>query len=144
MDNGWLREVAKLIHSNATQKGFHTSTPERDETLRELSLLFRSVEHASNLAENERGGALIRLVDLGRIDDETAFRRGRIMLVVTELVELADGIARKDCDNIAEECADVLIRMLDNAAEWGVDIETALFEKMAVNAGRPYLHGKKA
>jgi hypothetical protein len=34
--------------------------------------------------------------------------------------------------------------MLDNAAEWDVDIETALFEKMAINSKRPYMHGKKA
>ena len=41
------------------------------------------------------------------------------------------------------ELADVLIRVFDNCAAWGIDIESALRAKMAYNLERSYRHGGK-
>lgn len=42
-----------------------------------------------------------------------------------------------------EELADIIIRCLDNAAEFNVDIAKAVAVKMAYNSGRAYKHGDK-
>ena len=41
------------------------------------------------------------------------------------------------------ELADVLIRIADLCAEFNLDLEQALTEKMAYNKTRPYRHGNK-
>jgi NTP pyrophosphatase (non-canonical NTP hydrolase) len=44
---------------------------------------------------------------------------------------------------VEEECADVLIRMMDLAAGRGWDVAGALLAKIQCNAGRPAMHGKE-
>jgi NTP pyrophosphatase (non-canonical NTP hydrolase) len=44
---------------------------------------------------------------------------------------------------VEEECADVLIRMMDLAAGRGWDVAGALLAKIQYNAGRPPMHGKE-
>lgn len=46
-------------------------------------------------------------------------------------------------EGIPSELADVIIRVLDMAEHYGIDIETALKEKHAFNKARPYKHGGK-
>ena len=41
------------------------------------------------------------------------------------------------------ELADILIRVFDAAAAWGIDLEGALRAKMEYNQTRPYRHGGK-
>jgi NTP pyrophosphatase (non-canonical NTP hydrolase) len=42
------------------------------------------------------------------------------------------------------ELADILIRVLDLAGRMDIDLDAVVAEKMRYNAGREYLHGKKA
>lgn len=72
----------------------------------------------------------------------------KIMLVVTELAELVEGL-RKPADsslvgytNEEEEVADSIIRLLDYSGQYGLRIGEAVLAKMAFNEGRPYQHGK--
>lgn len=44
-------------------------------------------------------------------------------------------------DKVAEELADVIIRVMDTAAAHGLDLTGALFRKMAINKDRAYRHG---
>jgi NTP pyrophosphatase (non-canonical NTP hydrolase) len=44
---------------------------------------------------------------------------------------------------VEEECADVLIRIMDLAAGRGWDVAGALLAKIQHNAGRPAMHGKE-
>jgi hypothetical protein len=39
--------------------------------------------------------------------------------------------------------ADIIIRVLDACAAWGIDIEQAMALKMEYNINRPYRHGDK-
>lgn len=45
--------------------------------------------------------------------------------------------------NLEEEFADVIIRILDFAGHYDLDIGGAVLEKMRYNSGRPHLHGRK-
>lgn len=75
----------------------------------------------------------------------------KIMLVVTELAELIEGLRKPDPAaaetfgfiNEEEEVADAIIRLLDYSGHYGLRIGEALGAKMAKNEGRPYKHGKE-
>ena len=98
----------------------------------------------------------------------TVWRRvpEKLMLAVTELSEAMeeyrrltiDELAELDTDRsirppsperdgkvakFAEEIADAIIRLLNLSASLGIDIETAIADKMARNVNRPYRHGGK-
>lgn len=47
-------------------------------------------------------------------------------------------------EGIPSELADVIIRALDTAYRWGIDIDDAVAEKLAYNATRGRFHGGKA
>lgn len=47
-------------------------------------------------------------------------------------------------EGVPVELADVIIRICDMAARWGMDLEGAIGVKMAYNAKRPVRHGGKA
>lgn len=46
-------------------------------------------------------------------------------------------------EGIPSELADVIIRALDTAYRWGIDIDDAVAEKLAYNATRGHRHGGK-
>jgi NTP pyrophosphatase (non-canonical NTP hydrolase) len=46
-------------------------------------------------------------------------------------------------EGIPAELADVIIRVLDLAEYFGIDMETVVVEKHEYNLKRPYKHGKK-
>jgi NTP pyrophosphatase (non-canonical NTP hydrolase) len=46
-------------------------------------------------------------------------------------------------EGVPAELADVIIRVLDLAEYFGIDMEKAVFEKHKYNIKRPYKHGKK-
>lgn len=75
-----------------------------------------------------------------RVQQTTA---GRLMLIVTELAEACEADRHGDRDNLAEELADVAIRLGDLCGGLGIDLEQAVLDKMAINEGRPVLHGKQ-
>jgi NTP pyrophosphatase (non-canonical NTP hydrolase) len=81
-----------------------------------------------------------------------AVKSQKIMLVVTELAELVEGLRKPPetkfdgnaCyTNEEEEVADAIIRLLDYAGAYGLRIGEALCAKMTKNEGRPFRHGKE-
>lgn len=74
----------------------------------------------------------------------------KIMLVVTELAELVEGLRTVEGPSAKilgftheeEEVADAIIRLLDYSGAFGLRIGEALSAKMAHNEGRPWRHGK--
>lgn len=46
-------------------------------------------------------------------------------------------------EGVPSELADVIIRCMDMADYYGIDLESAIIEKMEFNKTRPYKHGKQ-
>jgi len=67
----------------------------------------------------------------------------KLMLTVTELAEAMEAYRHDDKQNFTEEVADTFIRLCDICGSLGIDIEGAIKDKMEINKGRPFKHGKK-
>lgn len=65
-----------------------------------------------------------------------------LMLIVSELAEALEADRRGDMEGLAEELADAVIRCLDAAEAWGIDLEEEILKKHEYNRTRPRLHGK--
>lgn len=46
-------------------------------------------------------------------------------------------------EGVPSELADIVIRCLDTAEECGIDLESAILEKLAYNESRTHMHGGK-
>ena len=65
-----------------------------------------------------------------------------IALIHSELSEALEGLRNFDWNNVAEEMADVVIRVCDFCEGRNIDLEKAITEKIEKNKKRPYRHGK--
>ena len=70
----------------------------------------------------------------------------RLMLITTEVAEAAEAVRKTDEDenNLGEELADILIRILDFSEEMDIDLDYQVAVKMVTNRKRPHMHGKTA
>ena len=72
--------------------------------------------------------------------DETRKNVIATLFVSMEIRELI--FATEDTDHFREELADVIITALSAAGYLGIDIDKAVREKMEINRGREWRHGK--
>lgn len=66
-----------------------------------------------------------------------------IALMHSELSEALEALRKENRENLAEELADCVIRILDYCGGNNIDLEKVLIEKIAKNMDRPYKHGKE-
>jgi NTP pyrophosphatase (non-canonical NTP hydrolase) len=68
-----------------------------------------------------------------------------IALIHAEASEALEADRRNEGrERVAEELADICIRVFDASMEFGLDLETAIRTKMEYNKTRTYKHGNKA
>jgi NTP pyrophosphatase (non-canonical NTP hydrolase) len=76
--------------------------------------------------------------------DQTREVGTALSLIHAEVSEALEADRRNEGkERVAEELADVCIRIFDFSVEYGLDLETAILTKMEVNKGRTYKHGGK-
>jgi len=66
-----------------------------------------------------------------------------LALVHSEVSEALEAARKDDREELAEELADVVIRVLDLAEHEGIDLADAVLAKMEKNRGRSHRHGGK-
>ena len=114
-----INETARDAHSNATAHGFYDNASD---------LLAALIDHGD-----------ARLFDSARRD----FVLAQIAKVASECGEAVAVIQHDEGDErLAEEFADIIIRVLDLSDWLKLDVGHALTSKMQRNASRPRLHGK--
>lgn len=67
-----------------------------------------------------------------------------LALIHSEVSEALEADRKGDTENFAEELADVCIRVFDLCGANGIDLESAILNKMERNKTRSYKHGGKA
>jgi NTP pyrophosphatase (non-canonical NTP hydrolase) len=116
-----LNRLAQELNNSARYKGFY------DE-----------FEDTYAVIEEGNDKALLKYV----INQEV---NTKLLLIITELSEIVEairaGAGYRDL-HVQEEFADVLIRFLDLCGFLGIDLDTAVAEKRAINNDRPYKHNK--
>ena len=77
------------------------------------------------------------------VNTEQEMRRVHATLrVFLENQELLESVLEEEEDHFREELADVIITALSAAGYLGIDIDKAVREKMEINRGREWRHGK--
>jgi NTP pyrophosphatase (non-canonical NTP hydrolase) len=73
-----------------------------------------------------------------------------IALIMSELGEAVEAVREGSMSHkipghtgLAEELADVVIRVMDMAEQYGIDLSVAIISKNHYNKSRPYRHGGK-
>lgn len=127
-----ITDLVKEAYDNAVSKGWY----DKPRSFGEVIALIHS--EASEALEDSRNGHEPDKVWYEYvIGDELVrdFRKERL---------LGDGVlvVGKPC-GIPSELADIVIRVFDACGHYGVDLETAITEKMMYNATRPNRHGGK-
>jgi NTP pyrophosphatase (non-canonical NTP hydrolase) len=126
-----FNQVRDYVAANAKNKGFKDPPPGISQDVWFSPALdhIRAAVYASNLH-----GEQSELWE--------AARKGKMHELCDKAEEMkARGLPALTC--VEEELADIIIRALDNAAEFNVDIAHAIAVKMAFNSGRPFQHGGK-
>lgn len=66
----------------------------------------------------------------------------KLALIHSEVSECLEAVRKGDTQNEAEELADVLVRVLDYAGGFNIDLAGAFHKKMLANYQRPFRHNK--
>lgn len=115
-----LNEIAAHAHDTAVAKGFYE----------DIEALCGNLEH------NE----MLSLRNAARRD----FVLAQLAKIGSEVGETVQAIQRKGIhhDDVAEELADIVIRVCDLAGYLDVNLGRAVYQKMKINESRPRKHGK--
>lgn len=124
-----INELVQEAHQNAVSKGWW----EEDRSFGELIALMHS--ELSEALEDYRGGKQPTEVWYEHKDSMGKTYQSKHQYI-------KEDVPGKPC-GIPSELADVVIRIFDACGKYGIDLETAIAEKMNYNATRPQRHGGK-
>lgn len=122
-----LSEAQKEVHDNAVAHGWWDEPKTFGEI---IALIHSEVSEALEEYRNKRE------------PDETHYKCTMGSLVCTGNNKCGECEYRKP-EGIPSEFADIIIRILDAAEHYDIDLEKAITEKHEYNKTRPYKHGGK-
>lgn len=120
--------IAAEVHDNAVRKGFWEV---------ENGILDKMIDHGWSTAWLQQ--------------TKQAFINQRLTLIIAEAIEAFEDMRKgkthsehiPDYTCLEEELADIVIRVMDTAKGYDLDLSGAILAKMEYNSQREYLHGKK-
>ena len=116
-----LKGLAEKAHKNAKEKGFWAVWEKWE-------------------AKYEEGAISLSLLE--EVQELLCIRA--LALIHEELSEALKALRGKDEDNnLPEELADTVIRVMDLSGGLGINLEAEVIKKMHKNGSREYKHGKK-
>lgn len=128
----FLNELRDAVAKNATDKGFRTALS-KHMTEEQWQGPLGDLVRAAVYTANQHGEAS---------EFWEAFRKGALN-EPCDKAEKMIAMGLPPLTNAEEEVADEIIRALDKAEAHKLDVAKAVAVKMALNSGRPYLHGGK-
>lgn len=72
------------------------------------------------------------------------FKLAKLALITSEVGEAIEAVRKDDEANLAEECADIFIRLADFCEAYGISLAEAIEDKMHKNEKRERMHGKNS
>jgi NTP pyrophosphatase (non-canonical NTP hydrolase) len=133
-----LNKLRDEIHENAKQKGFYDGVTESlkicpSDYHRSIKLSF--IAQQISLIHSE----VSEILEAVRKDDEANLKVFEEMVNEKNFTTLFNSAIK---GSIEDECADVIIRVLDLCGYFGIDIKKHIELKMKYNSQREYKHGK--
>jgi hypothetical protein len=125
-----IEDIMAEAHGNALTHGWLTKKPR--EVPEQVALIH---SEATEILNEWRDGHLPQ-----EFWYEHPGRTGHDRLTRTDAYELDEEPPKPV--GIPSELADVVIRACQASAEWGIDLNRAIREKLAHNRTRPYMHGR--
>jgi len=120
-----ITELVRKSHANAVDKGFYGDDGKQERNVGELLMLIVSeLGEALEAHRKDKFSDLLALQSCGFNNETMAFE---------EFVK----------DGFEDEIADTFIRLADMCGYLNIDIEAYINAKMAYNATREKLHGKR-
>ena len=116
-----LTDYVTECHQNAVDHGFYE---------RETVILWKIANGMTLSYEDEKA---IKM----------AFICQKLLLNVSEIAEAMEALRNNDWHEFREEIADQFIRGFDLCGSLGIDLQSEVDRKMAVNEARPKMHGGK-
>jgi len=147
-----IAEICRRSFENAEKHGFHEAQGKdgsafATSAMGVLMFLSSAVEadRRQESPSNWLSTAAVALANLQRraFAGKPSLFSTQLMLMVTELAEADEGFVAGDMENVAEELADVIIRIGNTAVGLGLDLDAAIARKLDANEKRPHLHGGK-
>lgn len=141
-------DFARKHHQMMVNKGFHGEV--NGMFMRAGTIVCSRIRGQTKWLEKRRKGILDHKRfsdDFGLEVEQNPIKTNQLLkcaLIATELTELVEEIIKDHVndDACAEECADIVLRVMDLAMLQCWDLSQALEDKMLKNKSRPYLHGK--
>lgn len=134
-----LNELRDECFKIADEHGWH----DRPRSIGDILALLHS-EVTEALEEHRVGHSPTETYYTREVFAHTVDRFNGVELKVKSEVKCSiEDSGAKPC-GIPSELADLLIRVFDFCGEKGIDIESAVLEKVEYNRNRPYRHGNKA
>lgn len=129
-----IKQFQKEIHENAVNHGWY----DESRTPAELLCLVHS-EVSEALEEVRKGKSMNQTYYSGKTESED--EEG----IITTTIKYSDikTAQHHKPEGVPAELADIIIRVLDIAGYYGIDMEAAVLEKHEYNKTRPYKHGGK-
>lgn len=155
-----INETAQTIHMNAKVKGFWDEdkiietmlvhddmfSAEDRETVRnafkaqKFALMTTEIAEAIESARNNKH-AHLRYFEERMIEVEQSYSEGTLQS--QKDMDFLRTFKHSIKDSVEDELADTMIRIMDYAARYNIDLERHIELKMRYNSLRPHKHGKK-